>query len=487
MPRSPIALKSLDAFPRTVAGPVAAGPILEDFAVAGNGLQNHPDTRGRLASEILELFVKGALSFWHWIPEVNTLTTHGSLMASSIEDWMVCIHPRDLSEFSRFLDQDWKASAPVESIEYRFNPDRQGSWIRVRQTAGYSGRNKDGSISSLIEILTETGDTGESPLETMAGEWMSAESELIQFVDAAVNLGIQPDPAPVLKLLQKAIGADAMILVHFGSKIIVTDSLSETTDGTDPDRSSEYHPLIEAIAELDKMEDSHPFELDLEETESGITHYIVKPLLWGDGVSGALCAGFRCRERRYADAATHARMSLISTLADGQLDRLRRLQLSGGRPAATERIVTSTSPTRDGDSRRSRLAPQNLKGVEVLLVEDEAAVRKLVRKLLELLGCNVTEAASGRQALDLWPSLSSTIRLVVSDIVMPEGISGWDLARELHDLHPELGILLTSGFGGVPADHGLGEISQIAFLQKPYGVKALKENLSQLIATEVVS
>ena len=70
---------------------------------------------------------------------------------------------------------------------------------------------------------------------------------------------------------------------------------------------------------------------------------------------------------------------------------------------------------------------------------------------------------------------------------MPEGISGWDLARELHDLHPELGILLTSGFGGVPADHGLGEISQIAFLQKPYGVKALKENLSQLIATEVVS
>lgn len=107
--------------------------------------------------------------------------------------------------------------------------------------------------------------------------------------------------------------------------------------------------------------------------------------------------------------------------------------------------------------------------MEVLLVEDEAAVRKLVRKLLELLGCNVTEAASGRQALDLWPSLSSTIRLVVSDIVMPEGISGWDLARELHDLHPALGILLTSGFGGVPADHGLGEISQIAFLQKPYG------------------
>lgn len=482
MTRSPIALKSIEEFPRFIPGAAVAFPIVGDFALAGNGLQNHPDTRGRLASEILELFVKGALSFWHWIPEVNTLTTHGSLMASSIEDWMICIHPRDLTEFSRFLDQDWSASAPVESIEYRFNPDRQGNWIRVRQTARHSGRSKDGSISSLIEILTETGGTGESPLETMAGEWMRSESELIRFVDSPANPGIQADPAPVLQSLQKAIGADAMILVHFGSDVVVTDTLSETTERIEPGRSSEYHPLIEAFAALDKMKQIHPFELNLEETVSGITHYIVKPLLWGEGVSGALCAGFRCRESRFADAATHARISLMSTLADGQLDRLHRLEFSGSRSVLAGPMLPP-KPIPGSGRRRALLASQNLKGVGVLLVEDEAAVRKLVRKLLELLGCSVVEAASGRQALDLWPSLSGTIRLVVSDIVMPEGVSGWDLARELHSQHPELGILLTSGFGGVPADHGLGEIPQIAFLQKPYGVNALKETLIQLIAT----
>jgi CheY-like chemotaxis protein len=473
---SPTVLNRVEEFPHSGADPVGvrARP------------KNLPDARGRLASEILELFAKGAFSFWHWIPEVNSLTTHGSLMANSIEDWMICIHPRDLSEFSRFLDQDWKESAPVESIEYRFNPDRQGNWIRVRQTAGYSGRSKDGSISSLIEILTETGEAGESSLETMAGEWRRAESELIQFVDSAVNLGIQPDPAPVLKLLQKTIGADAMMLVHFGSSIIVTDSLAESNEGVDSDRSGEYLPLIEAIAELDKMDQSHPFELDLEETGEGITHYIVKPLLWGEGVKGALCAGFLCRERRGSDAATHTRLSLISAFADGQLDRLRRLQMAGSRSVVTQPAAPpQTIP--EGGSRRSRLASQDLKGVKVLLVEDESAVRKLVRKLLELLGCTVTEAASGRHALDLWPSISGEIRLVVSDIVMPEEVSGWDLARELHGLHPELGILLTSGYGEVPADHGLGGIPRIAFLQKPYGVKTLKETLMELIAIETGS
>lgn len=70
---------------------------------------------------------------------------------------------------------------------------------------------------------------------------------------------------------------------------------------------------------------------------------------------------------------------------------------------------------------------------------------------------------------------------------MPEGVSGWDLARELHHRHPDLGILLTSGYSDLPEDHGLGGIPRIGFLQKPYGVNSLRESLSTLSTTALVS
>jgi len=123
----------------------------------------------------------------------------------------------------------------------------------------------------------------------------------------------------------------------------------------------------------------------------------------------------------------------------------------------------------------------SIRGSRVLLVEDESAVRKLVRKLLEMHGCIVIEAKSGKQALELWPEICDEISVVVSDVVMPEGVSGWDLAKQLHELRPELGILLTSGYNEKPADHGLGDAPNIAFLQKPYEATMLKSNLFNLI------
>lgn len=108
-------------------------------------------------------------------------------------------------------------------------------------------------------------------------------------------------------------------------------------------------------------------------------------------------------------------------------------------------------------------------------------MRKLVRKLLEMLGCSVIEAPSGREALNLWSGISDQVALVVSDIVMPEGVSGWDLAKELHHHHPALGILLTSGYDELPEEHGLHKSPRIAYLQKPYEVRTLKATLSRLI------
>ena len=149
-------------------------------------------------------------------------------------------------------------------------------------------------------------------------------------------------------------------------------------------------------------------------------------------------------------------------------------------PMVVGRIATPAPEKYDTKDEKS------LKGITILLVEDENGVRKLVRKLLEMLGSEVIEAKSGRQALDLWPEISEKVSLVVTDIVMPEGVSGWDLARELHSTRPKLGILLTSGYNERPEDQGLGDEEQIAFLQKPYEAKTLKHTLNQLLIGEAV-
>lgn len=448
---------------------------------------------GRLASEILELFAGGAFSFWHWIPVNNALTTHGNLTADTLEEWMMRIHPRDQSDFLRFIDREWKNGEPPSFIEYRFNANRQGDWIRVRHTASCTQRGEHSVLSCLIESLPLTS-TNESPLEKMEDELKGAEVELLRFVESALDLRIQADPVPRLELLQRAIGADVMVLVHFGSKVVVTDSLPLSWDQASAE--AELHiPLIEALATMDPAVQTQPFELDLADNDDEVTHFIVNPIHWGEGFKGALCAGYRNKQNRLDDHGMTTRLSLISAFSDGQLGRLQKVR---AREEILERFQKSAATRPHGDnpvtantaasaehhalpSRRLALEEANLKGATILLVEDEVAVRKLVRKLLEMLGCSVIEATSGREALDLWSGISDQVALVVSDIVMPEGVSGWDLAKELHHHHPALGILLTSGYDELPEEHGLHNSPQIAFLQKPYEVRTLKATLSRLI------
>ncbi len=450
-------------------------------------------TGSRLASEILELFSEGAFSFWHWVPVDNTLSTHGNLTAETLEEWMMCIHPRDQSDFLRFIDREWTVGEPPGFIEYRFNRNRQGDWIRVRHTASSTLRGDQTVLSCLIESLPLTNEH-ESPLEKMEDEWKGAELELLRFVESALDLRIQADPVPRLELLQRAIGADVMVLVHFGSKVVVTDSLPLSWDqsSADPDPHSS---LIEALASMDTADRKQAFELELSGQDNAATHFIINPIHWGEGFKGALCAGYRSKENRLDNHGMTTRLSLISAFSDGQVGRLQKVRareeiLERFQQTAAHRGPAGGSGSRSGgdagqaaapSSRQVALEEVNLTGATILLVEDEEAVRKLVRQLLEMLGCSVIEATSGREALALWTKISDEVSLVVSDIVMPEGVSGWELAKELHLRHPSLGILLTSGYDEMPEEHGLRDRPQIAFLQKPYEVRTLKATLSRLL------
>ena len=110
-------------------------------------------------------------------------------------------------------------------------------------------------------------------------------------------------------------------------------------------------------------------------------------------------------------------------------------------------------------------------GQTVLLVEDEQAVRELVRIILERAGHRVIEAATPEEALAQFDSLES-VDLLLTDVVMP-AISGFDLFHKLVERMPSLRVLFISGY----TDYALFEPTiadkGAAFLEKPFSAEAL--------------
>jgi PAS domain S-box-containing protein len=82
----------------------------------------------------------------------------------------------------------------------------------------------------------------------------------------------------------------------------------------------------------------------------------------------------------------------------------------------------------------------------ILIVEDEEAVRKLTRRLLEGLGYRIREAASGREALEMCRDRLGEIDLLLTDVIMPQGVTGGELAERLRAQKPALKVLFMSGY-----------------------------------------
>jgi signal transduction histidine kinase/ActR/RegA family two-component response regulator len=103
----------------------------------------------------------------------------------------------------------------------------------------------------------------------------------------------------------------------------------------------------------------------------------------------------------------------------------------------------------------------------VLLVEDEEALRQLLKTVLEGAGYRVLEAGNARQALDLSGAHQGPIDILVSDVVMP-GMGGRELVERITPLRPEARVLLISGYTQTAGfEHTIAKAGA-AFLQKPF-------------------
>jgi PAS domain S-box-containing protein len=125
-----------------------------------------------------------------------------------------------------------------------------------------------------------------------------------------------------------------------------------------------------------------------------------------------------------------------------------------------------------------QVAPRG--GETILLVEDEAVVRDLVRQILQTTGYTVLEAANGEQALQLSHAHQDPIQLLLADVVLP-GLSGPEVAEQLASTRPEIQVIYMSGYAqDTIKRYGISE-GQRLFLQKPFTPTALLANVREAL------
>jgi len=131
--------------------------------------------------------------------------------------------------------------------------------------------------------------------------------------------------------------------------------------------------------------------------------------------------------------------------------------------------------------KRSLIAKETASGEEtVLVVDDDEGVLTTATEIVSDLGYHVLSAKNGQQALQILKE-ATRVDLLFSDIVMPGGINGVQLAREARRLKPKLKVLLTSGYTAavLTDEHRLPK--EFPVLGKPYRREQLASNLRDII------
>ncbi len=139
-------------------------------------------------------------------------------------------------------------------------------------------------------------------------------------------------------------------------------------------------------------------------------------------------------------------------------------------PSITDGV--HTTPTSENSSEWPR-------GSEtILVVEDRAAVRDLVRETLAPCGYKILEAADGKQGLEICQGHAQPIDLVITDLIMP-GLNGKEFAKLVKKLRPDTKVLYISGYSGEALADSM--VNEEVLLQKPFSPEALLHKIREVL------
>ena len=148
--------------------------------------------------------------------------------------------------------------------------------------------------------------------------------------------------------------------------------------------------------------------------------------------------------------------------------------------AANENLPVAPAATEAEKPKKSEPVDLTGKSAVVLLVEDEEAVRRGGKRMLETRGYTVHEAGSGIEALDIMDELDGKVDIVVSDVVMPE-MDGPTLLGELRKKYPDLKFIFVSGYAEDAFARNLPAEAKFGFLPKPFSLKQLAEAVWEML------
>lgn len=145
----------------------------------------------------------------------------------------------------------------------------------------------------------------------------------------------------------------------------------------------------------------------------------------------------------------------------------------------------ATAQMASGEARTDLFLAQVRGGTEtILIVEDEPAVLAMGRIILQECGYNVIEASSGVEALEVWQEHGDKIDMLLTDMVMPHGLSGMELGQLLTGQKPSLKVIFTSGYNVDEFETEFIHKGGALFLQKPYTrftlATAVRESLDRV-------
>lgn len=139
-------------------------------------------------------------------------------------------------------------------------------------------------------------------------------------------------------------------------------------------------------------------------------------------------------------------------------------------------LPASPAATHDAAASRSKPAADGC----IMVVDDEEPIRALTEELLRHCGYSVITAADGREALDVYRQRQRDISLIILDIVMPQ-LGGHDCFIELKKINPNVKVIVSSGYSIEGEATRIMKDGALAFLQKPYSLKELKELLQRWV------
>jgi CheY-like chemotaxis protein len=141
---------------------------------------------------------------------------------------------------------------------------------------------------------------------------------------------------------------------------------------------------------------------------------------------------------------------------------------------ANSQTVASSTPLVAPTAARGR-------GEIILVAEDDPALRRLAVRILRNLGYEVLEAGSGVEAIAVWEQHGKKVNLLLTDLVMPDGLTGRELAKQMATREAGLKVIYSSGYSAEIRETAFVFREGYNFLQKPYPSAKLAETVRRCL------